>query len=100
MKIREERMTCFDLPILTTLTARKLGTVRFKLSKISRVSVRVTRGSTAVATINPGVLSRGTKSLVWTAPKKTGTYGVSVTATDLAGNTGSGAGAVEVQRRP
>ena len=83
-----------------TLRPKKSGKLRFKLSKISRVSVRVTRGSTAVATINPGVLYRGTKSLAWTAPKKTGTYAVSVTATDLAGNTGSGAGEVEVQRRP
>ena len=87
-------------PTGETLRPKKSGKLRFKLSKISRVSVRVTRGSTVVATINPGVLYRGTKSLAWTAPKKTGTYAVSVTATDLAGNTGSGAGEVEVQRRP
>jgi hypothetical protein len=82
------------------LRPKKSGKLRFKLSKISRVSVRVTRGATVVATINPGVLYRGTKSLAWTAPKKTGTYGVTVTATDLAGNAASAAGEVEVQKRP
>ena len=40
-----------------------------------------------MATINPGVLGRGTKTLDWTAPKKTGAYTMSVIATDLAGNT-------------
>jgi D-glucuronyl C5-epimerase-like protein len=83
-----------------TLRPKKSGKLRFKLSKVSRVSVRVTRGTTPVATINPGVLYRGTKSLAWTAPKKTGTYEVTVTATDLAGNTASAAGEVEVQKRP
>jgi hypothetical protein len=83
-----------------TLRPKKSGKLRFKLSKISRVSVRVTRETTVVATINPGVLGRGTRSLAWTAPKKTGTYGLSVTATDLAGNGASAAGEVEVQKRP
>jgi hypothetical protein len=83
-----------------TLRPKKSGKLRFKLSKISRVSVRVTRGTTVIATINPGVLGRGTKSLAWTAPKKTGTYGVAVTATDLAGNGASASGEVEVQKRP
>jgi hypothetical protein len=83
-----------------TLRASKSGKLRFKLSKISRISVKVTRGTTVVATISPGVLGRGTKTLAWTAPKKTGTYTMSVTATDLAGNAASAAGQVEVQKRP
>jgi D-glucuronyl C5-epimerase-like protein len=83
-----------------TLQPKKSGKLRFKLSKISRISVRIARGTTVVATINPGVLGRGTKTLAWTAPKKTGTYAMSVTATDLAGNTASAAGEVEVQKRP
>ena len=40
-----------------------------------------------MATLDPGVLGRGTKSVAWTAPKKTGDYDVSVTATDLATTT-------------
>jgi hypothetical protein len=82
-----------------TLTAKKLGKLRFKLSKISRITVKVTRGTTVVATMAPGVLGRGTKTLTWTAPKKTGAYSMTVTATDLAGNTASAAGEVTVKRR-
>ena len=54
---------------------KKSGKLRFKLSKISRVSVRITQGTKLIATINPGVLYRGTKTLAWTAPKKSGDYG-------------------------
>ena len=67
-----------------TLTAKRTGKLRFKLSKISRISVKVTRG---------------TKTLLWTAPKKTGAYSMTVTATDLAGNTASATGEVTVKRR-
>jgi hypothetical protein len=83
-----------------TLRPKKSGKLRFKLSKISRVSVRVAQGSKTIAIINPGVLYRGTKSLAWTAPKKTGDYEVTVSATDLAGNTASASGDVEVSKRP
>lgn len=83
-----------------TLTARKSGKLRFKLSKISRISLKVSRNGTTVATINPGVLSRGTKTLSWTAPRKTGTYELTVTATDLAGNTASATGDIKVRKRP
>ena len=62
--------------------------------------MRVTRGDRTTGIINPGVLYRGTKSLAWTAPKKTGDYGVTVSATDLAGNTASASGALEVSKRP
>jgi hypothetical protein len=83
-----------------TLRAKKSGKLRFKLSKISRISMRIARGATVVATIDPGVLGRGTKAVAWTAPKKTGTYSMTVTATDLAGNAATAAGQVEVQKRP
>ncbi|HEX6025995.1 MAG TPA: D-glucuronyl C5-epimerase family protein [Solirubrobacter sp.] len=82
-----------------TLRPNRSGTLRFKLSKISRVSLRVTRGDTTVAIINPGVFSRGTKSLRWTAPKRSGTYELTVTATDLAGNTASGEGELKISKR-
>ena len=45
-----------------------------------------------VATINPGVLGRGTKRWSGRAPKRSGDYDVSVTATDLAGNAATAAG--------
>src|SRR3954469_5971748 len=57
-----------------TLVAKQSGKLRFKLSKISRITVKVSRGTTVVATMAPGVLGRGTKTLTWTAPKKTGAY--------------------------
>ena len=53
-----------------------------------------------MATINPGVLGRGTKTIDWTAPKKTGAYSVSVIATDLAGNKATASGEVTVKKRP
>jgi hypothetical protein len=83
-----------------TLTAKKSGKLRFKLSKIARVSLTVKRGEQVVATINPGVLGRGTKTIKWTAPKKTGAYTLTVGATDLANNTTGASGEVTVQRRP
>jgi hypothetical protein len=90
-------------PVVTvlprTLRPKKSGRLRFKLSKISRVTVTVRRGTTLVATINPGTLYRGTKSLAWTAPKRSGVYSMTVTATDLAGNAATAAGEVKVQKR-
>ena len=83
-----------------TLRPNRSGKLRFKLSKISRVSLKVTRGSTTVAIINPGVLGRGTKTLAWTAPKRSGDYAVTVTATDLAGNAASGAGELSDPEAP
>jgi hypothetical protein len=83
-----------------TLRPRKTGELRFKLSKISRVSVTVRRGDNVVTTITPGTLSRGTKWVRWTPPKRQGIYSVTVSATDLAGNTASATGEVEVRKRP
>lgn len=86
-------------PLTSTLTARKAGNVRFKLSKISRVTLKVTRNGAAVATLTPGVLGRGTKQVVWTAPKKSGDYDVTITATDLANNAATATGGITVKKR-
>jgi hypothetical protein len=83
-----------------TLRPRRVGKLRFRLSKISRVTVRVTRGDRTVATLSPGVLYRGTKTLNWRAPRRSGDYGVTVSVTDLAGNSASAEGTVSVSRRP
>jgi hypothetical protein len=83
-----------------TLIAKKTGTLRFKLSKISKITVKIMRGTAPVSTFSPGTYGRGTKTLNWTAPKKTGAYTMTVTATDLAGNTATSApGAVTVKKR-
>jgi hypothetical protein len=81
-----------------TFRAKKTGKLRFKLSKISRVSVRVTRGTDVVLTRDAGTLGRGTRSLPWLAPKRAGAYSVTVSATDLAGNAATAAGQVEVSK--
>lgn len=86
-------------PRTSTLTARKTGNVRFKLSKISRVTLKISKDGKPVATLTPGLISRGTKSIRWTAPKKSGDYDVSITATDLANNTGTATGVITVKRR-
>src|SRR3954447_22079379 len=83
-----------------TLVAKKAGKLRFKLSKISRVNLTVRRGDTVVATINPGVLGRGTKTIKWTAPKRTGAYTLWVIATDLNDNQATASGEVTVSKRP
>jgi hypothetical protein len=61
--------------------------------------VTVSRGGRAADTVFSGTLARGTKSLRWRAPKRTGDYMVTVDATDLAGNFGSATGTVTVMRR-
>jgi hypothetical protein len=80
------------------LKPKRVGRLRFKLSKISRVTVTVSRGTTRVATVFSGTLAHGTKSLRWRTPKRTGDYTVTVDATDLAGNAGSATGTVTVAR--
>jgi len=71
------------------------GRLRFRLSKVSRVSVRVARrGRVAYAT--SAVLGYGTKDLRFRVPRRTGTYDVSIDATDLAGNEASVEGTVRV----
>jgi hypothetical protein len=86
-------------PLKSTITARKAGNVRFKLSKISRVTLRITRAGKQIAVLSPGVLGRGTKSVRWTAPKGSGDYEVTVSATDLAGNAATASGVITVKRR-
>ena len=84
---------------LRTTRARggTLGTLRFSLSKISRVSVRVTAPSgRTVLSLAAGVLGRGTRSIAWRVPRRAGDYTLRVDATDLAGNAASTDGPVEV----
>ena len=84
----------------TDLVRSKTGQLRFKLSKVSRIAITIKRGENVVATLAPGVLGRGTKTINWKAPKKTGDYDVTVSATDLAGNPASTSGVITVKKRP
>jgi hypothetical protein len=86
-------------PVLSMVTRRlrggKAGELRFRLSKISRVSVRLLRGSKTVL-YRSAVLGRGTRTEELEVPRKAGTYDVSIAATDLAGNATTLEGTVEV----
>jgi D-glucuronyl C5-epimerase C-terminus len=105
----ESRFTSYltTPPELRVWTRRLRGgrpaTLRFTLSKISRVTVRVTApdGDTALS-VAAGVVGRGARAVAWNVPRRRGTYALRVDATDLAGNAASTEAPVEVlkpQRR-
>jgi hypothetical protein len=88
-------------PQLALLTTRVRGAttagLKFRLSKISRIGVRVTRADgTAVLVRQVGVLGYGKRGITWQVPRRKGVYTVALTAVDLAGNTQSISGPVEV----
>lgn len=85
------------------VTTRRLrgGTVaslRFRLSKISRVGVEVSKGGRLVLSRGPFLGSGGERFVGWAVPRTPGRYDVRVTAVDLAGNVGNTAAVVEVLR--
>jgi len=71
-----------------TLKARNRGTfaMRFRLSKISRVGVTVTNDADRTVFATSASFGYGVHSFTIPRLKKPGTYGVVLTATDLAGN--------------
>ncbi|HXB65131.1 MAG TPA: D-glucuronyl C5-epimerase family protein [Solirubrobacteraceae bacterium] len=69
------------------------GGVAISLSKVANVSIAVRQGTHVVWT-NSALLERGDPRLLWVTPRKAGTYTVTVTATDLAGNTASTSGTI------
>jgi hypothetical protein len=97
----ESRFTRYltEPPRVEVLTRRirggTTGQVKFGLSKVSQVSLRITRGDKLVHAGSARV-PYGRRSFTWSAPRKRGLYGVQLTATDLAGNTASATGEVEV----
>jgi D-glucuronyl C5-epimerase C-terminus len=81
------------------LRATRRGVLRVRLSKISRVTLRVTRGGKTVLWRAAGTLGRGTRVFGF-IPARHARYRVTFTATDLAGNTSSATRVVHVARRP
>jgi hypothetical protein len=80
------------------LLTRKLpegvrGGVQLSLSKIATVSLTVRLGGRVVWT-NSALVEGGKPRLLWVTPRKPGTYSVSITAVDLAGNTSSASGTI------
>lgn len=82
-----------------TLPRGRYGIVRFRLDKMSAVSVRVLRGSTVLLSRSLGTLAYGTHGVGWSVPWRRGSYSVQVVARDLAGNAGGGSGTVRVVKR-
>lgn len=82
--------------VTTRLRGGTDGRLRLRLSKISRVGLRVERGGKVVSVRAAVVLGHGTPSLRWPVPRKAGEYDVQLTAVDLAGNVSSAAGTLDV----
>jgi D-glucuronyl C5-epimerase C-terminus len=78
------------------LRGGRYGRVGFRLSKISSVSLHITRGTRVVESRGFGTLAHGTRSFGWAVPRRKGRYTVTLTARDLAGNVGSGAATITV----
>jgi Bacterial Ig-like domain len=78
----------------TTAHAGSATSLAFQLSKISNVTITVLKGSQTVYSSN-GQLPYGTDSFAIPA-LGAGSYGVELSATDLAGNVGTTAGSLTV----
>jgi hypothetical protein len=85
--------------LTSTLRGGTRGGVQISLSKVSNVGLTIRRGGNVVWT-NRATLEHGKPRLLWLTPKnKPGAYSVTLTATDLAGNSSSAAGTVTVTSR-
>jgi hypothetical protein len=88
-------------PVLTQVTTRARTkaqfSLRFRLSKGSHVGVTVTRGTSTVFATSAG-FSYGSHSFTIPRLKQAGSYGVTLTATDLAGNFSRTTGSLQVSR--
>jgi hypothetical protein len=89
-----------EAPVIELVSERvRGGTVaplRFRVSKVSRVSVRVARNGKLVLSRSFFAGGGGARSVGWAVPRRVGDYTVRVTAVDLAGNAGTVKGTVEV----
>jgi hypothetical protein len=82
-----------------TLPEGVRGGVQLSLSKIANVSLTVRRGTSVVWT-NSALVEGGKPRLLWVTPKRPGTYSVSVSAADLAGNRASASGTIVLGAAP
>jgi hypothetical protein len=78
------------------LRGGRYGRVGFRLSKISSVTLQITRGTRVVESRAFGTVAYGSRSFGWAVPRRKGRYTVTLTARDLAGNVGSGTATVRV----
>jgi hypothetical protein len=90
-------------PPVVSLLSTKLSTssragVQVSLSKVSDVHITVRRGNTIVWS-NGATVERGKPKLLWVTPTQTGSYSVTITATDLAGNFSTASGTIVLSKR-
>jgi|CZKG01.1.fsa_nt_gi cell division septation protein DedD len=80
-----------------TLRGGTRAGVQISLSKISTVEMKVHQGSRLVWS-NRATVEHGKPRLLWVTPAAGGTYSVTLTATDLAGNFATASGTLTVSR--
>ncbi len=83
--------------ITTALRTHARGGVQVSLSKISTVGLTVRRGSKVVWS-NRATVEGGRPKLLWVTPSSPGTYSVTLSATDLAGNFSTAQGSIRLTR--
>ncbi|HEX8715254.1 MAG TPA: D-glucuronyl C5-epimerase family protein [Solirubrobacteraceae bacterium] len=80
-----------------TLKGGTRGGVQFSLSKVSTVRLTVKQGSRVVWT-NSAYVERGKPRLLWPTPARGGTFSVTLSASDPAGNFATTTGTIVVSR--
>jgi hypothetical protein len=83
--------------LTTTLPTSSRAGVQLSLSKISTVRLTVRLGGTIVYS-NSATVERGKPKLLWPTPAKGGTYAITLSATDLAGNFATASGTITVAK--
>jgi hypothetical protein len=78
------------------LRGGKTGTLRVRVSKMSSLAVTIRRGDKVVLSRSIGTVGYGLVRVGWAVPRRAGSYDVTVTARDLAGNAAEQAASVEV----
>jgi hypothetical protein len=99
-RFREDQKTPPAIALLTrTVKAGERAGVQIRLSKISTVTMTVTNGEKTVWT-NRVTVEGDRPRLLWVTPSKAATYGVTLKATDLAGNQEIVTGSIVVKPAP
>lgn len=84
--------------LTSTVTAKERAGVQMRLSKVSTVTMTIALGAKTVWS-NRATVEGGTPRLLWVTPSKPGSYSVTVSARDLAGNEESTSGSILVKAR-
>jgi D-glucuronyl C5-epimerase C-terminus len=79
----------------TKVAAHSRAGVKISLSKISTVTITIRKGSKVVWT-NRATVAGGRPKLLWVTPSKGGTFSVTLSASDLAGNFATAQGTIVV----